>query len=137
MSLQSRVVGRNDWAGSRRAVLFLQRSKLAWLYEQITYAVTLESQKLPVPKDTSTIAQGLAIGNTWSLWNCYKAGHGWLAVTALEGVLALYFAERSLSQTFGTWVAATLPFAAGISFDACLWIVTSSLDQRDAAENGG
>jgi len=108
-------------------LFYLQRSDLAWLHGQISFAVTHEMQHLPIPTDTSTLADALTVGNSWSLWNCYKAGMSFLAVTAAELALALSPSKQLQSER---WWIALIPFVGVIIFLAGLWLLMFNRDFR-------
>jgi len=108
---------------------YLQRSKLAWLHGQISFAVTHEMKNLSIPLDACSLADGLTIGNSWSLWDCYKFGMSFLAVSASEMILALSFAKASVDSGPRGWLICAGPFLVAVIVDACFWFV---LDMRDS-----
>ena len=109
---------------------YLQRSKLAWLHGQISFAVAHEMRGMNVPDDTNTVAGGLAIGNSWSLWNCYKSGMSWLAATAAEAALAVVSAQERQASYATICAIAAIPLGAAIFFDVILWHVMVHRDDR-------
>jgi lipoprotein signal peptidase len=109
---------------------YLQRSALAWLYGQISLAVTREMQDTPDLADRTSFTQGLNTGDSWSLWNRYKFGLAFLTVTAVEVLLALFFSIIKWSPPLAHWWIALTPFLlAGISVFV-IWYQNLSRDKR-------
>lgn len=100
---------------------YLQRSRLAWLSGQISFAVTCGMQDMVLPEDTNRLEDALAIGNSWSLWNSYKFGISFIFVGAAELGLAILFAEWMRPPSpLDTATAGGLFLAAG-AVDLILW----------------
>jgi hypothetical protein len=115
---------------------YLQRSRLAWLHGQISYAATCEMKLIPIPADTGDLTEGLRIGNSWSLWNCYKVGLSFLAVAVAEVGLAICFAEIGRSPGFSWWLVAGFPFAVAVITDGVIWRVMNNRDEVIADDTG-
>jgi len=109
---------------------YLQRSGLAWLHGQISLAIARDMRELPTPPDASSLTEGFDIGNSWSLWNCYKFGMSFLAVTAVEAVCALFFAIGRYDLGREAWVIAAVPFLIAIVVDLSLRHVMGKRDEH-------
>jgi hypothetical protein len=120
--------------GLMTAALFfyLQRSELAWLHDEISLAVTREMQGMPTPSDANSLADGLDIGNSWSQWSRYKFGISFLAVSAAEFALALFFADIAIDLGSRRWALASIPFLVAAIFDIRLRYVLNQRDERAA-----
>lgn len=114
------------------AFFYAQRSQLAWLHGQISLAVTREMQGTPAPPNTNSLADGIDIGDSWSLWSRYKFGISFLLVSAAEVALALFFADRKIDLGFKRWVLAGIPFLFAVIFDLFYLYVLNRRDERAA-----
>jgi hypothetical protein len=109
---------------------YLQRSTLAWLYGQLSLAVTREMAHGTAQTDSSSFIEGLDTGDSWSLWNRYKFGWSFLAVTAAEALLALLFSISKRGLSSAHWVIAGIPFMVAIIVDTSILIVMGKRDKR-------
>jgi lipoprotein signal peptidase len=108
---------------------YLQRSALAWLYGQISLAVTREMQDTPGHTDRTAFTEGLNTGDSWSLWNRYKFGLSFLAVTAGEVLLALFFSITKRNPPLAHWWIALIPFLlAGVAVFV-IWYLNLNRDK--------
>jgi hypothetical protein len=109
---------------------YLQRSVLAWLYGQISLRVTCEMHNITTEADTTSFRAWLDIGDSWSLWNRYKFGWSFLAVTAVEVLVALFFSISRRSLPSARWLIAGIPFLLATIVDLFILYVMSSRDKR-------
>jgi hypothetical protein len=121
-------------AGLVTAALFfyLQRSTLAWHYGEISFAVATELAEGTSEAGNAAILVSLDDAHSWSTWNRYKFGWSFLAVTAVEILLALFCAINR-SSLRGHWFVAGLPFVVAAVFDLLLWNVMKRRDERDSS----
>lgn len=105
---------------------YLQRSKLAWLHGLISLAIMREMQDLSTPSDSFSFKDGLNIADSWSLWNMYKVGLAFLAVTAVEVLFALFYDRQSLAHER---LIFTAPYIAAAVYAFCLYHL---MRRRDA-----
>jgi hypothetical protein len=121
-------------AGLVTAALFfyLQRSALAWHYGEISFAVATELAGGTGEGGNAAILGNLNDAHSWSAWNRYKFGWSFLAVTAVEILLALFCAV-SRSSLRGHWFVAGLPFVVAAVVDLFLSIVMKRRDERDSS----
>jgi len=110
---------------------YLQRSALAWLYGQISLAVTREMQNITTQVDRNSFLDGLHIGDSWSLWNRYKFGLSFLAVTAVEVSLALFLSISKRSLPSAQWLIAGIPFLLAAIVDFLIWYLMNRRDEPD------
>jgi hypothetical protein len=121
--------------GLMTAALFfyLQRSALAWLYGQISLAVTREMSNRTAGAST-TFTYGLDVGDSWSLWNRYKFGWSFLVVTAVEVLLALFFSINRWSFPKVQWLIASFPFLIALIVDIAILNRMNKWDREGASE---
>jgi hypothetical protein len=112
---------------------YLQRSELAWLHGQISFAVTCDMQNISLPDDTNRVPDALAIANSWSLWNRYKFGLSFIYVSAVEAVLALAVADtlQGTPLSHGRTIAGSL-FLLAVIVDAILARIYRARDEANA-----
>jgi hypothetical protein len=111
---------------------YLQRSRLAWLHGQISFAATCEMQNLVIPSDTNSLMEGLSIGNSWSLWNCYKFGMSFLALTAVEASCGIYraIAQQNATPSIWLWLSAGGLFLITALIDVVILLAMGKRDQQ-------
>ena len=109
---------------------YLQRSELAWLHGQLSLAVTRKMESIAIPPDSYTFDEGLAIGDSWSLWNHYLFGLSFLAVAAANALTAVFF-NPSIGN-FRFLLIAFL-FLAAILNDVFIFFRREQRDQVSAA----
>jgi hypothetical protein len=126
-------------AGLVTAALFfyLQRSTLAWHYGEISFAVATELAGGTGEAGNAAILNHNILGNlddahSWSTWNRYKFGWSFLAVTAVEILLALFCAINR-SSLRGHWCVGGLPFVVAAVVDLLLLNVMKRRDERDSS----
>jgi hypothetical protein len=120
-------------AGLVTAALFfyLQRSTLAWHYGEISFAVATELAEGTSEAGNAAILVSLDDAHSWSTWNRYKFGWSFLAVTAVEILLALFCAINR-SSLRGHWLVASIPFVVAAVVDLLLLNVMKRRDERDS-----
>jgi hypothetical protein len=111
---------------------YLQRSVLAWHYGEISFAVATELAGGMGQAGNAAILGNLDDAHSWSAWNRYKYGWSFLAVTAVEILLALFCAINR-SSLRGHWLVAGLPFVVAAVVDLFLLIVMKRRDERDSS----
>jgi hypothetical protein len=112
---------------------YLQRSTLAWHYGEISFAVATELAGETGDTRAASVSACLDEAHSWSAWNRYKFGWSFLAVTAIEIVLALFCGINRLSLS-GHWVIAGVPFVAAGIVD---WLISIVMKRRDESESAG
>ena len=110
---------------------YLQRSTLAWHYGEISFAVASELAGKAGNTRGASLSECLDDAHSWSAWNRYKFGWSFLAVTAMEILLALFCAINRLVLT-GHWVIAGVPFVVAVIVD---WLISIVMKRRDEGES--
>jgi len=111
---------------------YLQRSTLAWHYGEISFAVATELAEGTSEAGNAAILVSLDDAHSWSTWNRYKFGWSFLAVTAVEILLALFCAINR-SSLRGHWLVASIPFVVAAVVDLLLLNVMKRRDERDSS----
>jgi len=121
-------------AGLVTAALFfyLQRSTLAWYYGEISFAVATALAGRAGEADAASVLESLEDAHSWSAWNRYKFGWSFLAVTAVEILLALFCAVNRVNLS-GHWVIAGLPFVVAGIADFLISIVMKRRDEAGSS----
>jgi len=121
-------------AGLVTAALFfyLQRSTLAWHYGEISFAVATELAGGAGEADAASVLESLEGAHSWSAWNRYKFGWSFLAVTAVEILLALFCAVNRVNLR-GHWVIAGVPFVVAGIADFLISIVMKRRDEAGSS----
>jgi hypothetical protein len=109
---------------------YLQRSTLAWYYGEISFAVATELAGTGVDGKAAFL-ESLNDAHSWSAWNRYKFGWSFLAVTAIEILLALFCAIHR-SGLRGYWINAGVPFAVACVVDLVILIEMKRRDKLDS-----
>jgi hypothetical protein len=109
---------------------YLQRSTLAWHYGEISFAVAMELAGGAGEVRGTSVLESLDDAHSWSAWNRYKFGWSFLAVSAVEILLALFCAVNRLSLS-GHWVIAAVPFVMAGIVD---WLISIVMKRRDDGE---
>jgi hypothetical protein len=113
---------------------YLQRSDLAWLYGQISFAAVHKFNNIPDPSDTSSFEEGLDIGNSWTLWNWYQYGMSFLVISGVECAFALIEATCQCVTMSRNWILALAPFGVVALFD--LIFIFHRLRRKDEKREG-
>ena len=121
-------------AGLVTAALFfyLQRSTLAWHYGEISFAVATALAGGAGEAHTASVLESLDDAHSWSTWNRYKFGWSFLAVTAVEILLALFCAVNRVNLR-GHWVIAGVPFVVAGIADFLISIVMKRRDEAGSS----
>ena len=121
-------------AGLVTAALFfyLQRSTLAWYYGEISFAVATALAGRAGEADAASVLESLEDAHSWSAWNRYKFGWSFLAVTAVEILLALFCAVNRVNLR-GHWVIAGVPFVVAGIADFLISIVMKRRDEAGSS----
>ena len=109
---------------------YLQRSTLAWHYGEISFAVATELAGGAGEAHAASALESLEDAHSWSAWNRYKFGWSFLAVTAVEILLALFCAVNRVNLS-GHWVIASVPFVVAGIADL---LISIAMKRRDEAE---
>jgi hypothetical protein len=110
---------------------YLQRSTLAWHYGEISFAVATELGGGAGRASGASLLDSLDEAHSWSAWNRYKFGWSFLAVTAVEILLALFCAVNRVNLS-GHWVIAGVPFVVAGIVD---WLISIVMNKRDEGES--
>jgi hypothetical protein len=110
---------------------YLQRSTLAWHYGDISFAVARELAGGTGDTSAASLLESLDDAYSWSAWNRYKFGWSFLAVTAVEILLALFCAVNRVSLS-GHWVIAGIPFVVAGILD---WLISIVMKRRDEGDS--
>ena len=122
--------------GLMAAALFfyLQRSALAWRYGELSLVIAELMVSRTDEDNTTVFMDSLEVSR--SLWNRYKFGWSFLAVTAVEVLFALFFAIKRWSLPDVHWLIAGFPFLVAGTVDLLILVTMNKRDRKDESEKG-